>query len=151
MFFISALLSNEKVILPVFQRIYLIGSTDYVFKERQYKGYCLISNKNDSWKCVLDHLNENAPPLLNKLKRNDNFLPLSLIFTFINLIYISMIISHKYFLKLVIQVFPKENQFKVKKKKIFGKWIIEKWKSEIIIKLKMKIFNFPFLSLNIQI
>ena len=32
------------VILRVFQRIYLIGFANNVSKERQYKGYCIISN-----------------------------------------------------------------------------------------------------------
>ena len=40
----------------VFQRIYLIGFADNVSEERQYyKGYCLISNEGDSWKCALDY------------------------------------------------------------------------------------------------
>ena len=43
------------VILRVFQRIYLIGFANKVFKERQYKGYCLISNRDDCWKFALDY------------------------------------------------------------------------------------------------
>ena len=44
-----------RVILCIFQRIYLVGFADNVSKERQYKGYCLISNASDSWKCALDY------------------------------------------------------------------------------------------------
>ena len=38
-----------------FQRIYLIGFADNVSKERQNKGYCLISNESNFWKCALDY------------------------------------------------------------------------------------------------
>ena len=35
-----------RVILRFFQRIYLIEFAENVSKERQYKGYCLISNES---------------------------------------------------------------------------------------------------------
>ena len=48
---------NLRVILRVFQKIYLIGFANNISKERQYKDYCLISNDHDSWKCALDYCN----------------------------------------------------------------------------------------------
>ena len=38
------------------QSIWLDLLTTFL-KERQYKGYCLISNESDSWKCALDYKN----------------------------------------------------------------------------------------------
>ena len=38
-----------------FLKIYSNGFAASVSKKRQYKGYCLISNESDSWKCALDY------------------------------------------------------------------------------------------------
>ena len=43
------------VTLRVFPKIYSIGFADNVSTVGQYKGYCLLSNDSDSWKCVLDY------------------------------------------------------------------------------------------------
>ena len=46
-----------RVILCVFQRIYFIGFAENISKDRQYKSYCLISNKSDSWKVDVRWIN----------------------------------------------------------------------------------------------
>ena len=38
-----------------FKESNLIGFANNVSKERQHKGYCLISNENDFWKCAMEY------------------------------------------------------------------------------------------------